>query len=180
MVVVKDFKLHHDFSATFLYQGCLGTCRVYQPYPASTTGRAFSMRPSTTRVRPTPTTAAKGQQEDPETQKPAGRPKRPSADRRMRPGAGSSVSPQKRPKFLFLQCFTVGRAFLQPSRSVSRFSKSQSRGQRQHESAKQGGSEGSHCEPVYDLRLASSTRAGRASARERPFPTCISPLPRRQ
>ena len=125
--------------------------------------------------------------ETPENRIPAGRPKRArSADRRMRPGArfrpgvgGSRVSARKRPKCLFLQCFAVGRAFLQPSRSVSRFSKSQSRGQRQHESAKHGGREGSHCEPVYHLR-ASSTGAGWASARERPFPTRVWPLPRGQ
>ena len=130
----------------------------------------------------------------------------------LRPGVGASA--RKRPKCLFLQCFTVGRAFLQPSRSVSRFSKSQSRGQRQHESAKHGGSEGSHCEPVYHPHqggrlpesalfppasglfhggsegirrvpvsrpcLASSTGAGRASARERPSATCVWPLPRGQ
>ena len=100
---------------------------------------------------------------------------------RFRPGVGGSrVSARKRPKCLFLQCFTVGRAFLQPSRSVSRFSKSQSRGQRQHESAKHGGSEGSHCEPVSRPCLASSTGAGRASARQRPSATRVWPVPRGQ
>ena len=73
--------------------------------------------------------------------------------------------------------------------AFSRFSKSKSRGQRQHASVKHGGREGSHCEPVYHLcprsfpggregvcqrvpfshpRLASSTGAARAPA-ERPF-----------
>ena len=55
---------------------------------------------------------------------------------------GSRVSGRKRPKCLFLQRFAVGRAFLEPGRSVSRFSKPQSRGQRQYKSAKRGGSEG--------------------------------------
>ena len=49
---------------------------------------------------------------------------------RFRPGVGGSrVSARKRPKCLFLQCFAVGRAFLEPGRSVSRFGKSQPRGQ---------------------------------------------------
>ena len=34
---------------------------------------------------------------------------------------GSRTSAQKRPKCLFLQCSAVGRAFLEPGRSVSRF-----------------------------------------------------------
>ena len=48
----------------------------------------------------------------------------------FRPGVGGSRAlARKRPKCLFLQCFAVFRAFLQPSRSVSRFWKSQPRGQ---------------------------------------------------
>ena len=60
---------------------------------------------------------------------PAGRPKRAlSTRRRIRPGArfrpgvgGSRARGPNRPKCLFLQCFAVGRAFLQPGRSVSCF-----------------------------------------------------------
>ena len=97
-----------------------------------------------------------------------------------RGGVGPRVLARKRPKCLFLQRFAVDRAFLQPSRSVSRFWKSQPRGQRQHESVKHGGSEGSHREPVSHPRLAASTGAVRAPARERLFAPRVWPLPRGQ
>ena len=89
----------------------------------------------------------------PENRIPAGRPKRGrSADCRLRPGprfrpgvGGPRASGRKRPKCLFLQCFAVGRAFLEPRGSVSCFWKTRSRGQCRYESAKRGGSEGLHC-----------------------------------
>ena len=69
-----------------------------------------------------------------------------SADRRMLSGArsrpavgGPRVLASKRSKCLFLQCFGFSRAFLEPSRSVSLFFRSRSRGLCRPKSAERGG-----------------------------------------
>ena len=161
--------LHRDREGSLMegiYQGRLAS---YRQCPASMrgAGRAFSMRPSTTRVRPPSTGAAKGHKKTrkPKNRFPAGRPKRGrSADRRMlsrarfRPGVGGPrVWAPKTPKCLFLHCFTVGRAFLEPSRSVSHFSKVGSRGQRGSRRALHRGRQGFQPQPVYHPSPAALT-----------------------
>ena len=84
--------------------------------------------------------------EDPQHRVPGGRnPRKPDSGRaskrgrftrrRMRPRArfrpacgGSRASGQKRRKRMFLQCFAVGRAFLEAGRSGSRFLRNLNRG----------------------------------------------------
>ena len=117
-----------------------------------------------------PSENSQAKAETPQNRIPGTRPKRArSTRRRIRPGAfsarrgGSRVSGQKRPKCLFLQCFAVGRAFLEPGRSVSRFSKPQSRGQCRFQTAKRGGSEGLNC-PDDEWRISQGLSNGKREA----------------